>query len=61
LHLDERIPGQGTMDYAAYLDALNALEDKEVCLMTEHLTNERDYDTAAASIRAVARKQGIGI
>jgi sugar phosphate isomerase/epimerase len=61
VHLDERIPGQGTLDYAVYLDCLNALEDKDVCLMTEHLDNEKDYDAAAAAIRSVARRQGITI
>jgi sugar phosphate isomerase/epimerase len=61
VHLDECIPGQGTLDYAVYLDSLNALKDKDVCLMTEHLANEKDYDTAAAAIREVARKQGIAI
>ncbi len=61
VHLDECIPGQGTLDYAVYLECLNALTDRDVCLMTEHLTNEKDYDTAAAAIRAVARKQGIAI
>jgi sugar phosphate isomerase/epimerase len=59
LHLDECVPGQGTLDYAAYLRGIDALKDKDVCLMTEHLKSEEEYDAAAQFIRAVAGKQGI--
>jgi sugar phosphate isomerase/epimerase len=61
LHLDECVPGQGTLDYAAYLRGVHALKDKDVCLMTEHLKSEEEYDAAARFIRSAAHKEGIQI
>ncbi len=52
-HLDEVRPGQGGLDYAAFLKALSRLPGTP--LMLEHLPNAEEYDKAAAYIRSVAR------
>jgi len=60
VHLDEVRPGQGKLDYPAFLRGLNRLE-ADVPLMLEHLPNEEEYRLAAAHIRSVAAKEGISV
>lgn len=57
VHLDEVAPGDGKLDYTAFLQALTEL-DPDTPLMLEHLPEE-DYPRAAAYIRAVASEAGI--
>ena len=60
VHLDEVRPGQGNLDYPAFLRGLNRL-DASVPLMLEHLPNEDEYRAAAAHIRTVAVQEGIAL
>jgi sugar phosphate isomerase/epimerase len=50
LHVDECIPGTGTLDYRAYITGLKSL-GRDVPLMLEHLHTEAEYRQAAESIR----------
>lgn len=56
VHLDEVLPGQGTLDYPTYLRELAGLE-KDVPLMIEHLPDEASYRQAARYITSVAEKE----
>lgn len=56
-HLDEVVPGDGNLDYRAYLRELNAL-GRDVPLMIEHFT-QPEYDKARDYIRGVGREIGI--
>jgi sugar phosphate isomerase/epimerase len=58
VHIDECCPGDGTLDYAAYLHELDKL-DPDTPLVLEHMKKEEDFDRAAAYIRGVAAKEGI--
>jgi sugar phosphate isomerase/epimerase len=58
VHLDEAAPGQGALDYPAYLRALAPL-DPDLPLMLEHLPAEA-YPAAADYIRGVAEAVGVG-
>jgi len=60
VHLDEVRPGQGNLDYPAFLRSLSRL-DADLPLMLEHLPNEQEYRAAAAYIREVARREGIAL
>ena len=60
VHLDEVRPGQGNLDYPAFLRGLNRL-DASVTLMLEHLPNEDEYRAAAVHIRNVAAQEGIAL
>ncbi len=60
VHLDEVRPGQGALDYAAYLEELHE-RAPDAPLMLEHLQAEQDYDLAAAHIRSVAQQIGVPI
>jgi sugar phosphate isomerase/epimerase len=60
VHLDEVRPGQGNLDYRAFLRGLNRL-DADIPLMLEHLPNEDEYRAAAAHIRTVAAQEGIAL
>lgn len=59
VHLDECRPGTGNIDYDTYLKRVDALEDRNVCLMLEHMTEARDYRLAAEFIKEKAKKLGI--
>ena len=59
-HLDECVPGEGGLDYETLLRELDRL-DPALPVMTEHLTNEHDYDCAAQHIRSVADRLGIDL
>lgn len=59
-HLDECIPGDGGLDFEVLLRELDRL-DPELPVMTEHLKSEDEYDRAAAHIREVAARMGVGL
>jgi sugar phosphate isomerase/epimerase len=58
LHFVEVIPGRGSVDYRAYLEALAAL-GRETPLMLEHLSKAEEYAEGAAFIRKVAQVAGV--
>ncbi len=58
LHFDEVPPGQGNMDYAAYLRGLDALPG-EIPLMLEHLESREQYTAARNHVMKVAREEDI--
>jgi sugar phosphate isomerase/epimerase len=60
VHFVEVIPGRGSVDYRAYLQAL-ALLPHETPLMLEHLSKAEEYAEGAAYIRKVAGKSGVGL
>lgn len=60
VHLSECGPGEGALDFGAYLRELDALEP-DVPLLIEHLKTEPEYDAAAAHLRSVAAAEGITI
>jgi sugar phosphate isomerase/epimerase len=60
LHFIEVIPGRGSVDYRAYLQALAALP-RETPLMLEHLSKAEEYAEGAAYIRRVAQEAGVGL
>lgn len=60
VHLDECIPGEGLIDYGAYLTELNRL-DPDTPLMLEHLAQPEQYDQAAKHVRAVAAATKVAI
>jgi len=57
LHLEERRPGLGTLDYSVFLKEASKLRD--IPFMTEHLKSQEDYLLAAKYIRMVGEKSGI--
>jgi sugar phosphate isomerase/epimerase len=57
VHLSEVAPGEGGLDYRAYLCAVAAL-DPETPVMLEHLS-EADYPAAARHLHAVAEQEGV--
>jgi sugar phosphate isomerase/epimerase len=59
LHLEERRPGKGTLDYSVFLQEAARLKD--VPFMLEHLPNQEEYRLAAQYVREVAREAGIVI
>lgn len=58
LHFIEVVPGRGSVDYRAYLEALAALP-RETPLMLEHLSKAEEYAEGAAYIRKVAQEAGV--
>ncbi len=58
VHLEEARPGQGALDYAAFLSELDRL-DPDTPLMLEHLSTAEEYKQAADYVRSVARKIGV--
>ena len=61
VHLDECRPGTGLVDYDTYVRRVDALTDKNVCLMLEHMTEQSDYIEATKYIKGVAANAGIRI
>ena len=57
-HLSEEIPGEGILDYDAFLRGMDKL-GPDVPLMMEHLDTEEKYDRATAFIRKKAAELGI--
>ena len=58
--LDEVIAGTGGIDMHTFLRELHKLP-QEIPVMMEHLSNEEEYDIAAAYIRKCAKDEGIDI
>jgi sugar phosphate isomerase/epimerase len=59
IHFVEVVPGRGQIDYGRYLSEVSRLPI-EAPLMIEHLKTAEEYNEAAAYIRSVADKNGIG-
>jgi sugar phosphate isomerase/epimerase len=57
VHLEERRPGSGSLDYTTFLKEMSKLKD--VPMMMEHLEKQEDYDLAAEYIRKVGSETGI--
>lgn len=57
VHLEERRPGLGSLDYGVFLQETSRLRD--IPFMMEHLGKQEDYKLAAAYIREVDKKAGI--
>lgn len=60
LHLEERIPGQGELDYRTLLTGLSAL-DPDLPIMMEHLTRQEEYDQGDAFLRTKAAELGLSL
>ena len=56
-HMDEVVPGDGNLDYVAYLKAMDAL-GRDVPLMLEHF-DEPGYRRGLAHIKKVAAEVGV--
>ncbi len=61
VHLDECRPGTGLVDYETYVRRVDALADKNVCLMLEHMTEPADYAEATRYIKGVAARIGVSL
>ena len=59
LHLEERRPGLGTLDYQVFLQEVSKLKD--IPFMLEHLQSQEEYLLAANFVREAARKAGVTI
>jgi sugar phosphate isomerase/epimerase len=57
VHLEERRPGLGSLDYAVLLQETSKLKD--IPFMLEHLSNPEDYKLAAEYVRQTGGKNGI--
>jgi len=57
VHLEERRPGLGELDYAVLLQEASRLKD--IPVMLEHLETQEDYKLAAEYVRGVGAKSGI--
>jgi sugar phosphate isomerase/epimerase len=57
VHLEERRPGLGTLDYTVFLQEASKLNN--VPFMLEHLANQEEYKLAADYVREVGKKAGI--
>ncbi len=59
LHLEERRPGLGSLDYAVFLQEASKLKD--IPFMLEHIKTQEEYKLAADYIREVGKKAGVVI
>ncbi len=57
VHLEERRPGEGALDYTTFL--LEASKLKDVPFMLEHLKTQEDYKLAAKYVRSAGDKAGV--
>jgi sugar phosphate isomerase/epimerase len=57
VHLEERRPGLGSLDYAVFLQEMSRLND--VPMMMEHLDKQEDYRLAAEYIRKIGYENSI--
>jgi sugar phosphate isomerase/epimerase len=57
VHLEERRPGLGTLDYRIFLQEASKLKD--VPFMLEHLKTQEDYKLAADYVKETGRNAGI--
>lgn len=60
VHLDEAIPGTGSLSFDTLLTELNKL-DPDTPIMLEHLTTEEEYNLANSNIREIAKKLNISL
>ena len=58
VHLDECLPGTGSLDYAVLLSELEKI-DPQIPVMTEHLAGADEYARAVAHIRGEALRAGV--
>jgi sugar phosphate isomerase/epimerase len=58
VHLEERRPGLGSLDYGVFLQEMGRLKD--IPMMMEHLDKQEDYRLAAQYIRNIGSINGIG-
>ena len=58
VHLDEKAPGEGELDYAVYLTELDKL-DPDIPLILEHMHTADEYRAGAAYVRSVAQQVGV--
>ena len=58
VHLEERRPGLGSLDYGVFLQEMGRLKD--IPMMMEHLDKQEDYLLAAQYIRYIGSINGIG-
>lgn len=57
-HLNEKIPGEGQLDFVTYLTRLNQLHP-DTPIMLEHLEHQAAVEQAAAHVRKIAADLGI--
>jgi len=57
VHLEERRPGSGALDYIVFLQEASKL--KNIPFMLEHLNSQEDYKMAADYVRETGKKAGI--
>jgi sugar phosphate isomerase/epimerase len=57
VHLEERRPGLGALDYKVFLNEMSRLKD--IPMMMEHLDKQEDYLLAAQYIRKIGTENGI--
>ncbi len=57
VHLEERRPGLGTLDYSVLLQEASRIRD--IPIMLEHLETQEDYKLAADYIRETGKKAGV--
>jgi sugar phosphate isomerase/epimerase len=57
VHLEERRPGLGALDYTVFLKEASKL--RNIPFMLEHLKTQNDYSLAAEYIREVGTKAGV--
>ena len=57
VHLEERRPGLGTLDYTVFLQETARMRD--IPFMLEHLETQEDYKLAAEYVRKVGSSAGI--
>ena len=60
IHLQEVVPGRGSVDYRTYLRELSGL-GRDVPLILEHLQTADEYAEGATHIRKVAQEIGVEI
>ncbi|MBQ8953774.1 MAG: sugar phosphate isomerase/epimerase [Clostridia bacterium] len=61
VHLSECRPGTGEVDYETYIRRVDALDNKNICMMLEHMTAEEDYIEATKYIKGVAERIGVAL
>ena len=59
-HLNEAVPGQGSLDYATFVSCVNRLPG-DVALMMEHMSKHEEAQQGAAYIRQIAAKMNISL
>ena len=60
VHLDERRPGLGALDYRRVLTELDRLEP-DTPVLVEHLPSDEEYRAAVAYVRSVASELGLTV